>query len=272
MPTVKVNDINIYYEVYGEGEPLILISALGNDLSGWILQIPDFCKQYQVIAFDNRGVGRTDALNGTCSIEMMTDDTVGLMDTLGIEKAHILGASMGGCIAQELALKNPQRVKSLVLAGSAACLNSWARHVLDVGVRMGQDGLDKETGVRNLLLWLFTDNFFQNRELVEATINRMLGDRNENYEQDRVSAIPLQVNATVEYDARDRLNQITAPTLVIIGKEDIMLPVKLSEELANGIPSAELAVLDGGAHGFYIEIPQKFNNTVLEFLSNVDCA
>ena len=114
MPTVRVGDINMYYEIHGKGEPLLLIMGLGSDLTSWIFQIPEFSKKYRVIAFDNRGVGRSDAPDVPYSTAMMADDTTGLLDALGIERAHILGLSMGGFIAQELALKYPQRVKSLI--------------------------------------------------------------------------------------------------------------------------------------------------------------
>lgn len=99
MPKVNVGDINMYYEVHGEGEPLLLITGLGRDLTIWILQTREFSKKYQLMVFDNRGVGRTDAPDVPYSIEMMADDTAGLLDVLGIERAHILGLSMGGFIA-----------------------------------------------------------------------------------------------------------------------------------------------------------------------------
>ncbi|MCK4963645.1 MAG: alpha/beta fold hydrolase, partial [Dehalococcoidia bacterium] len=145
MPTTKVGDINMYYEVHGEGEPLLLIMGLGSDLTSWIFQIPEFSKKYQVIAFDNRGVGRTDAPDVPYSTAMMADDTTGLLDALGIEKAHVLGLSMGGFIAQELAVKYPQRVKSLVLAATAAGPYSWATHVLGIRIRLAQEGVKQET-------------------------------------------------------------------------------------------------------------------------------
>ncbi|MEE8470206.1 MAG: alpha/beta hydrolase [Dehalococcoidia bacterium] len=122
MPTARIGDINVYYETYGEGQPLLLIAGLGADLTGWILQIPEFSRKYRVIVFDSRGSGRTDAPDMPYSIEMLADDTAGLLDALGVEKAHILGLSMGGCIAQELALKYPQRVKGLILAATLARL------------------------------------------------------------------------------------------------------------------------------------------------------
>ena len=120
MPTVRVGDINIYYEDYGKGEPLLLIAGWGTDLSCWLSQIPEFSTKYRVIAFDNRGAGRTDAPDEPYSFRMMADDAVGLLDALGIGQAHILGVSMGGCIAQEIAIEHPERTKSLILAATTA--------------------------------------------------------------------------------------------------------------------------------------------------------
>src|SRR5512137_672538 len=121
MPTVRVRDINMYYEVHGNGDPLLLIAGWGSDLSCWQLQIPEFSAKYRVIAFDNRGTGRTDdAPDKPYSFRTMADDAVGLLDALGIGKAHILGVSMGGCIAQEIAIEFPERTRRLILAATTA--------------------------------------------------------------------------------------------------------------------------------------------------------
>jgi len=178
---------------------------------------------------------------------------------------------MGGFIAQELALKYPQRLKSLMLAATGARRYPWAEHVSDTWVRMAQEGISMETRVREMLPWVFTDKFFENEEQVNMTLSAMLS----NPHPRPVHGLVRQVAACVERGRRepamrDRIGQITAPTLVLVGKEDILLPVKLSEELAAGIPNAELVVLEGGAHGFNFEIPDKFNQAVLEFLAKVE--
>lgn len=267
MPTAKVGDINIYYESHGDGEPLLLIMGLGLDLTGWeLFQIPEFSKRYRVIAFDNRGVGRTDAPDVPYSIEMMADDTAGLLDALVIEKAHVLGVSMGGMIAQEFVLKHPQRAKGLILATTAAKVPAWSNHVIDTGRRMLEEGVSQETFIRQLLPWLFTDRFFESPEQVQMVVDTMLANPN----PQPAYAYALQVAACKEHDTRERIGQVKAPTLVLVGKEDILLPVKLSEELAAGIPNAQLVILEGGGHGFSFEIPDRFNQGVLEFLASVE--
>ena len=264
MPTVKVGDIHMYYEVHGEGEPLVLIMGLGSDLSNWMFQTPEFSKRYQVIAFDNRGVGRSDAPDGPYSVKMMADDTVGLMDVLGVDKAQILGVSMGGFIAQELALRHPPRVRSLILVATAAAgTYRLAAHTTGAWAAAKAEGVSPRTFFRLVFPFLFTDKFFENSLMVETALDAMAASP---YLQP-AHAFAHQVTACIEHNARGRLSQIAAPTLVLVGKDDILLPVKLSEELAAGIPKAELVVLEGGGHGFNVEIADRFNQAVLEFLA-----
>jgi 3-oxoadipate enol-lactonase len=172
---VKVSGLNMYYEVHGEGRPLVLISGLGNDLSSWALQIPDLAKRYRVISFDNRGSGHTDAPDQPYSIRMMAEDTAGLMDALGIEKAHVLGISMGGYIAEELAMAWPGRVTGLVLATTSvgpyllkiSLLQAWARQVLvDVSPMIS---------FQIMLPFMFNDRCFEDPGVVEMAVGAIVG-------------------------------------------------------------------------------------------------
>ncbi|MCX5991565.1 MAG: alpha/beta hydrolase [Chloroflexi bacterium] len=265
MPTVKVGDINMYYEVHGKGEPLLLIMGLGTDLTGWMFQIPEFSKKYQVIAFDNRGVGRTDAPDEPYSIKMMADDTVWLMDALGINRAHILGLSMGGMIAQELAIKYPERVKSLVLATTSAGNYPFSDHTVGAWAAAKTEGVSPRTYFRLIFPFIFTDKLFENSGIVEMALDTMAAAP---YLQP-AHALAHQVTAATEHNALGRLSHIVAPTLVLVGKQDILLPVKLSKELATGIDKAKLVVLEGGGHAFNVEIRDKFNQAVLDFLAQI---
>ena len=264
MPTVKVGDIHMYYEVHGKGQPLLLIIGLGSDLSNWMFQIPEFAKEYQVVAFDNRGVGRTDAPDVPYSVKMMADDAVGLMDVLGIDKAQVLGVSMGGFIAQELALRHPSRVRSLILVATASAgTYHLGAHITGAWAAAKTEGVSQRTFFRLVSPFLFTDKFFENSGTVEMFLDIISASP---YLQP-AHAFAHQVTACIEHNARGRLSQIAAPTLVLVGKDDILLPVKLSEELAAGIPKAKLVVLEGGGHGFNVEIADRFNQAVLEFLA-----
>jgi 3-oxoadipate enol-lactonase len=259
-----VGSLNMYYEVHGKGKPFLLISGLGSDLNGWALQIPEFAKKYRVITFDNRGSGRTDAPDLPYSIRMMAEDTVGLMDALSIEKAHVLGVSMGGYIAQELAIRYPGHVDSLVLVTTSvgpyllkiSILQAWARQALR--------DMSPMTFFQIMLPFMFNDGSFESPGVLEMAVGTIAG---------RSSTPPhvlaRQMTACVEHDARDRIGQITAPTLVLAGKDDPFVPFSLYEELAASMLNAKLRVLDGGGHGFNSSIADKFNQAVLEFLEQV---
>jgi len=254
----------MYYEVHGKGKPLLLIAGLGNDLNGWAFQIPEFAKKYRVIAFDNRGSGRTDAPDQPYSIPMMAEDTAGLMDALGIEKAHVLGVSMGGYIAQELAIRCPGRVESLILVTTSvgpyllkiSVLQAWASEALT--------DMSPMTFFQIMLPFMFNDRSFESPGVLEMAVGTIAG-----HSSTPPDVLARQMTACVEHDARDRIGQITAPTLVLAGKEDVFVPFSLSEELAASIPNAKIRVLDGGGHGFNASIADKFNRAVLEFLDQV---
>ena len=254
----------MYYEVHGEGQPLLLISGLGNDLNGWDFQVPEFARRHRVITFDNRGSGRTDAPDRPYSIRMMAEDTVGLMDALSIEKAHVLGVSMGGYIAQEVAIRYPGRVESLILVTTSvgpyllkiSVLQAWAREALR--------DMRPLTFFQIMLPFMFNDSSFESPGVLEMAVGTIAG-----HSSTPPDVLARHMIACVEHDARDRIRQITAPTLVIAGKEDVFVPFSLSEELAASIPNAKLRVLDGGGHGFNASMADKFNRVVLEFLEQL---
>ncbi len=265
MPKVKIGDINMYYEIDGEGKPLVLIPG-GPGRMGWAPQIREFSQKYQVISFDNRGEGQTDAPNHPYSTEMMVEDTAGLLDTLGVDKVHLAGFCHGGAIAQNFTLKYPQQVKSLILFATVAKMTGLMRHVSDVWYRLMQPGLDQETRFREQLSWVFTDKFFESEEQIQASVNMSVSNP---YPQTSYAWV-CQGAFYKEHDTRERLGEISAPTLVIVGKEDIVTPVKCSEELARGIPNAELIILDGGGHMVNVENAAEFNQAVLGFLAEVE--
>jgi 3-oxoadipate enol-lactonase len=264
IPHVKVGSLNMYYEAHGEGQPLLLISGLGDDLNVWASQLPELARKYRVDTFDNRGSGRTDAPDMPYSIRMMAEDTAGLMDALNIQRAHVLGVSMGGYIAEELAITYPGRVASLVLATTSvgpylvkiSILQAWAREALR--------DMRPLTFFQIMLPFMFNDRSFETPGVLEMAVGTIAG-----HSSTPPHILARQMTACVEHDARDRIGRITAPTLVLAGKEDPFVPFSLSEELATSIPNAKLRVLDGGGHGFNEASAEKFNRAVLEFLEQV---
>ncbi|MEM9091605.1 MAG: alpha/beta hydrolase [Cyanobacteria bacterium P01_F01_bin.53] len=173
----------MYYEIHGSGEPLVLIHGLSMDSSTWFNQVPLLSQKYQVVVFDNRGVGQTDAPHEDYSTEMMADDTVALLRFLNVDNAHILGFSMGGMIAQIIALKYPELVKSLLLNTTAAQFPAKAKHLVQNWLRMLNENVSLETRIREGFLWVYTDTFFEHDEqsnnragVGSATVNRLQTD------------------------------------------------------------------------------------------------
>ena len=257
MPLAKLNGININYKVEGQGEPLVMIMGFTASRSGWVAQIPSFKKYYRVITFDNRGAGKSDKPPGPYSTKMMADDTARLMDHLGIEKAHIVGVSMGGMIAQELAINYPQRVMQLVLACTYAC----------------QDRTSGDTPEQAKLLQLKPEKMAIamiglafNKPLYRFTFG-LLGRIQSRFigASGRVG-IAGQSEACRKHNTLDRLPLITAPTLVIVGTKDRTINPVSSEVIAGKIPNARLVKVEGGSHTFSLEMKNVFNREVLNFL------
>ena len=262
MPKAKVKDINLYYEVQGSGYPLVLIRGLASNADHWYCQIPAFSSHFSVITFDNRGIGRSDVPDSPFTISTMADDTVGLMDVLGISRAHVLGISMGGMIVQEIALKYPQRVNGLILA----CTHCGGKKAVPADPAV----------IQNLVASLFsgTEEALQKgfrSQFTERTIQEAPGimQRYGEVSKKFPPAAPVlvhQLKAALGHDTWEDLVNIKNPTLVLVGKEDVLIPPQNSKILAERIPNARLQVIEGGGHQFLIEQPDLFNRAVLEFL------
>lgn len=265
MPMVKINDINMYYETHGEGEALILISGNGGESSQWKDMIPTFSQDYQVIALDNRGAGKTDKPDNKYSIELMAADVIGLMDALGIKEAHVLGASMGGMIAQNIAYKYPNRVKSLILAVTMMKVSSRAQYVCTQAIKNVQDGIDPEALAKYSVVWSFPEELFEKPETVEMVKNSMLTVLN----QQNINGFKRQNDAASEFSSSSWVREIKVPTLVIGGEGDIVLPQKYSgQELAKAISGSKFISLPG-AHMAYLVSAEAFQKHVMDFLASV---
>lgn len=282
---VEVNDINIYYEIHGEGEPLLLIEGLGYSSWMWFSQIPAFSREYKVIVFDNRGVGNTDKPDSEYTIETMADDAAGFLKALGLDSAHVLGVSMGGFIAQELALRYPDMVRSLVLVstsfGAKVSMHRGSNHLRDNFVKLwglmpavlefsnssvplpliNSFGLTPKEKIRYGLSLAFTPEYFNSHtEEVDRIVDLRLANRQPYYAWKR------QFMAGMNFDATDRVHLIKAPTLVITGSEDRVVPPERSKRLAEEIPNSRFITLEGTGHLLFIEKAEEFNKIILSFL------
>jgi 3-oxoadipate enol-lactonase len=268
MPKANVNGINLYYQVHGKGEPLFLIQGFGGGHRGWFFQTRAFKKYFQVIIFDNRGIGRSDKALGQYTVGDLADEAIGLMDYLHIGKAHILGMSMGGMVAQELAINYPDRLKKLVLV----CTNAGDDDVSGINPELLRALGVKQDSVEPDLKGL---DF--NEAVVTITalsFNRRLY---------RMMFVPLtkfyvrragiqghfkQMEAVIGHSTKDRLHLIKAPTLVMTGTKDRIMSPNASEVIARLIPNAKLVKIEGASHAFSIEMPKRFNQEVLNFLKD----
>lgn len=266
MPIVEAADgTRLHYSVSGrrDGEPVLMIQGLGADSRGWIRQRLAFAARHRVIVFDNRGVGRSDRPPGPYDLEVMATDALTVLDAAGYADAHIMGASMGGVISQIIAVRHPERVRSLILACTACRQLPWRRELLaewaDVADRDGMGGFTT-FAVR----WVIGPRSL--RRFLPAL--GLIGTLAKNLTADSFLAQVQAILATDD-DVRFELRGIRVPTLVLVGSQDILTPLGDSEEIADLIPGAELAVIGGGAHGFMFEHASAFNRTALDFLRRV---
>jgi pimeloyl-ACP methyl ester carboxylesterase len=259
MPLARLNGINISYRVEGQGEPLVMIMGFTAGRSGWMPQIPLFKKYYRVVTFDNRGVGKSDKPPGPYSTRMMADDTAKLMDLLEIEKAHIVGLSMGGMIAQELAINYPQRVMKLVLASTYARQDETSGDTLEQAKFLQ---LTPEKKVGAMVSLAFNKPFYRFTFGLLARVQTMFTGAS-----GRVG-IAAQSEACLKHNTLERLSSITAPTLVIVGTGDRIIKPVSSEVIAGKIPDAKLVKVQGGSHYFSFEMRKVFNREVLNFLKS----
>jgi 3-oxoadipate enol-lactonase len=262
MPTTEANGQTIYYEVHGEGEPLLCVEGLAMDTLGWALQLPAFSSRHKTVVFDNRDVGQSSLADGSYDIADMAQDALALADSLELDSFHLLGASMGGTIAQEMALAAPERIRTLTLAVTYAWTGRWAQTLSAVwGARVGR--MSREERIDELMLLCFSEEFFENAEGVGWIRDLML----QNPHPQPTEAFARQLDAASRHDARDRLAALDMPTHVIGAEHDILVPVWKSRELAELIPGAQLTVLGACPHGLNVERAEEFNSAVLDFIA-----
>jgi pimeloyl-ACP methyl ester carboxylesterase len=263
MPFQRVNGIQIYYEEHGKGDPVLLIQGLGYPSGMWFLQIPALARNFRTIVFDNRGVGRTDKPDEEYSIPLMASDAVGLLHALGVEKAHVVGVSLGGYIAQEMALSNPDLIDRLVLLATS---HGGPRY-FELTKALWEEvaalaGLPPEEILRRGSVLAAAENFFQkNPELLD----RSVAIRMENLQP--IYAFTRQSTAAANFNSLLRAHLIRQPALILAGAQDRVMPPVLTQELAQKIPGAKLKVFPDAGHLLFLEKAQDVNQAILEFLS-----
>lgn len=262
MPYAENAGVKIFWEEEGQGEPLLLIMGLGYTLDMWYRVKPLITDRFRVISFDNRGVGKTDVPPAGYSIADMANDAVAVLDAAGVDETHVLGASMGGMIAQELALNHPERVRSLIL-GCTACGGPDAvtaePEVLEA--LMARADLSPEEGVRVMVPYIYDAN--TPAQWIEEDL------------EIRMRTFPTpegylgQIQAITGHGTFDRLEQVQVPTLVVHGQSDRLVPHANGEDIARRIPGAKFVSLPNASHLFFTDQPDATGAALDEFLDEV---
>ena len=264
MPRISVNGLELYYEIEGDGEPVVLIPGFAAGRWIWFKQTSDLSRHFRVVVFDPRGVSASDKPEGSQTIGLLADDVAHLLQTLGIECAHIVGASFGGFVAQEFALKYPSMTRKLVL-----CCTSFGgpNHVVPAPETLlalaSTKGLNSEERMQANLLLAFTPEYVRTQV---GEVDHVVQMRAANEVPEHIYLSQLQ--AAISFEAESRLEEIKSPTLVLSGDADVIVPVQNSRNLAARIPGAELRIVAGGSHTFFIEQAAEFNQIVNEFLTS----
>lgn len=261
MPFVQTAGARLYYEVQGHGEPLVCVSGLSADHLVWALQVPAFARHFRTHTFDNRDAGQSSRAQAPYGLADMARDVIELTEALRLDSFHLLGASMGGAIAQEVALAVPERIRTLTLCVSWATSGPWGAERARVWAAQALRA-SREDHVEALLLATLSEELYANADAVAYLRRLVLG----NPHPQQPEAFVRQVEASGGHDARDRLPGLRMPAHVLGAGHDLLVPVWKSEELAELIPGAALTVLPGAPHAANIEQPEEFNAAVLDFL------
>ncbi|NEM89955.1 alpha/beta fold hydrolase [Galbitalea soli] len=261
MPVLSANGIDMNYAVDGDGpETVLLINGLADDLESWGYQLPALLDAgYRVVRFDNRGIGASSKPAGPYSTALLAADAKALVDHLGLDDYHVMGVSMGGMIAQRFALEHPSGIRSLTLASTYAAPGPFCSRMFELWADTARV-MGVPTVMRDVTLWAFTLEFFQRRhdELVEfETAMR--------YMDQPVHAYLAQLAVIQNHDETANLAELSMPTLVLTGEQDILIPTALSHDLHELIPGSEWRTTPGG-HGCIWEYPDEFNSAFVGFL------
>ena len=263
MKRIRVKDIEIAYNISGEGDPVILIGGFTMTKESWGLQEAAMSKHFRVITFDNQGAGQTIISSESFTVADMAADTIGLMNALGIDTAHIFGVSMGGLISQILLLDYPDRIKKAVLG----CTTHGGRHAVqaenEVMALLGEaadPAIPAEKAVRRRVPILFAEQFIRDEpEKLEGFIRLSIRH------WPTPEGASGQMKALSVFNSKRRLGENRRPVLVITGSDDRMMPPENSRLLADAIPGSDLYIVDGAGHSFYQEKPDEVNRVLIDF-------
>jgi pimeloyl-ACP methyl ester carboxylesterase len=262
---INANGTELWVERRGEGPDVLLIAGLGDPAEAWQPQLDGLADRYRLTAFDNRGAGRTPPPEGRLSGDTMADDAAALLRALEIPSAHVAGFSMGSAIAQVLALRHPEVVRSLVLVSTYARPDALWRAQLNFWRWLPEVAPSERAFFEAFFTWVYTP-----RAHADGSVDQIVEEALAFPHQQSLEAFQAQVNVCLAHDTADRLSEIAAPTLVLSGELDIILPPRFGRSVAAEIPNARFEVMAGEAHQPFQEVPGEFNARVDAFWREVE--
>ncbi|MFJ4077759.1 alpha/beta fold hydrolase [Streptomyces iakyrus] len=263
--TVEADGVELWVEQRGAGPDVLLVAGLGDPAEAWWPQLDGFADRYRLTAFDNRGAGRSPLPDGPLSVAGMADDAAALLRALRVPAAHVAGFSGGSFIAQELALRHPGLVRSLILMSTMARPDPYFRTMTGFWNWMVERAPDERAMLEAFYLWVYTP-----RAHADGMVGRFIDEALAFGHPQSAEAFQRQLAAFAGHDTLDRLGGISAPTLVLAGELDLATPPRLGRAVADGIPGAVFEVLPGEAHQPFQEVPEVFNARVGAFWREVE--
>jgi pimeloyl-ACP methyl ester carboxylesterase len=264
---IDTGDVGLWVEQRGEGPDVLLIAGLSDPAEAWQFQLEGLADRYRVTAFDNRGAGRTPLPEGPLSMEMMADDAAALLRALEIPAAHVAGFSGGSLIAQELTLRHPELVRSLVLMSTWARVDAYFLAMTRFWHWLAEVAPSERAMLEAFFLWIYTP-----RAHADGTVGQIIEEAMAFPHKQSTEGFQRQLEPFMTHDTLDRLPEIAVPTLVLAGEVDIAAPPRLGRIVGEAIPGAEFEVLPGEAHQPFQEVPDVFNARVDAFWRSVDAA
>ena len=262
---VLADDVELWVERRGQGPDVLLIAGLGDPAEAWQPQLDGLADRSRLTAFDNRGAGRTPLTERPLSAATMADDAGALLRALEVPSAHVAGFSMGSAIAQELALRHRDLVRSLVLVSTYARPDALFLSQLTFWRWLPEVALSERAFYEAFFTWVYTP-----RAHADGSVGQIVEEALAFPHQQSVEAFQAQVDVCLGHDTADRLSQIAAPTLVLSGERDVILPPRFGRDVAQAIPGARFEVLQGEAHQPFQEVPDEFNARVDAFWREVE--